>query len=189
MTEQDNQVTLTINGVRRQVAVERKDSLLDVLRRLAYFGVKRGCGVGDCGTCTVLVDGDPVRSCRVRAADMDGRAVTTIEGLSQGGELHPLQQAFMETGAIQCGFCTPALVLTAKALLDRNPDPSDDEIREALSGVICRCTGYVRVVEAVSRAAALLRGETVPPVGPIEQTLPEFTLKPVTKLAYSEMIW
>ena len=104
MTEQKNPVTLIINGVERQVAVARKDSLLDVLRRLAYFGVKRGCGVGDCGTCTVLVDGDPVRSCRVRAADMDGRAITTIEGLSQDGKLHPLQQAFMETGAIQCGF-------------------------------------------------------------------------------------
>ncbi len=175
MTEQKNQVTLVVNGTERQVAVARKDSLLDVLRRLAYFGVKRGCGVGDCGTCTVLVDGDPVRSCRVRAADMDGREIMTIEGLSQDGALHPLQQAFMETGAIQCGFCTPAMVLTAKALLDRNPDPSDDEIRAALSGVLCRCTGYVRVIEAVSRAAALLRGETVPPVGPIEQVLPEDT--------------
>ena len=171
MTEQTVELTLTVNNVEQHWTVGHKESLLDVLRRHSYVGVKRGCGIGDCGVCTVLLDGEPVRSCRTRAFKADGREVMTVEGLSQRGELHPVQQAFVETGAIQCGFCTPAMVLTAKALLDKNPNPSEDEIRAAMSGVMCRCTGYVRIIEAVSRAAAILRGETVPPVGPVEQTL------------------
>ena len=173
MTEGTKDIALVINGVEKHLSIGRKESLLDVLRRHSYLSVKRGCDTGDCGVCTVLLDDEPVRSCMIRAAAVDGHAVTTVEGLSQDGELHPIQQAFAETGASQCGFCTPAQVLTAKALLDKNPNPSEDEIREAMSGVICRCTGYVRTVEAVQRAAALLSGETVPPVGTIETTLPE----------------
>jgi putative selenate reductase molybdopterin-binding subunit len=173
MTEGKMNIALEINGDEKQLTIGRKESLLDVLRRHSYLSVKRGCDTGDCGVCTVLLDDEPVRSCMIRAAAVDGHAVTTVEGLSQGGELHPIQQAFAETGAIQCGFCTPAQVLTAKALLDKNPNPSEDEIREAMSGVICRCTGYVRTVEAVQRAAAFLSGKTVPPVGPTERMLPE----------------
>jgi putative selenate reductase molybdopterin-binding subunit len=166
-------ITLTINGIQKQLRVGQKEILLDALRRHSYMSVKRGCDTGDCGVCTILLDGQPVRSCMILAVEANGRAVTTVEGLSQGDTLHPIQQAFVETGAIQCGFCTPAQVLAAKALLDKNSHPSEDEIREAMSGVICRCTGYVRTVEAVLRAAALLRDETVPPVGPLDQELPE----------------
>jgi putative selenate reductase molybdopterin-binding subunit len=165
-------INVTINGESKDPTVGCGESLLDMLRRQGYHSVKKGCEAGGCGVCTVLLDGRPVRSCRVQAVDTDGHAITTVEGLTNNGELHPIQRAFVETGAIQCGFCTPAQVLVAKALLDRNPEPSEDEIREALSGVICRCTGYVRTVEAVQRAAAMLRAESVPPVGPIERSLP-----------------
>ena len=173
MTEGTVDISLEINGIGKQLQVGPKDILLDALRRHGYVGVKRGCASGDCGVCTVLLDGEPVQSCVIQATAAGGRAVTTIEGLSPGSELHPVQQAFVDTGAIQCGFCTPAQVLTAKALLDRNPNPSDEEIRQAMSGVLCRCTGYVRVVEAVSRAAAMLRGETVPPISVPEQVIPD----------------
>jgi aerobic-type carbon monoxide dehydrogenase small subunit (CoxS/CutS family) len=150
-------VKLTINGEERTLTVGRTERLLDALRSAGYTSVKYGCGTGDCGACTVLLEGQPVHSCQVRAADATGREVTTVEGLSGSG-LHPLQQAFIDTGAIQCGYCTPAQLLTAKALLDRNPDPTEAEIREALSGVLCRCTGYVKIVQAVQRAAAITRG-------------------------------
>jgi putative selenate reductase molybdopterin-binding subunit len=170
--EQTADITLTINGLKRRLIVGKKECLLDVLRRHSYLSVKRGCDTGDCGVCTVLLDGRPVRSCMLLAVEANGGAVTTVEGLSQGNQLHLIQQAFAETGAIQCGFCTPAQVLTAKALLDRNPDPCEDEVREAMSGVICRCTGYVRTVEAVLQAAALLRGDSVSSPGALEQGLP-----------------
>ncbi|HET91521.1 MAG TPA: 2Fe-2S iron-sulfur cluster binding domain-containing protein [Chloroflexi bacterium] len=172
---------MTINGTEKTLTVQRSDTLLDALRRASYFSVKFGCGTGDCGACTVLLDGEPVRSCQIRATEAAGRAVTTVEALADKEQvflpspglagLHPLQRAFIETGAIQCGYCTPAQLLTAKALLDRQPNPSEAEIREALGGVLCRCTGYVKIVQAVQRAAALLRGEDPAPFAPIEATL------------------
>jgi len=167
-------ITVTVNGGEETWTVERKDTLLDALRGAGYTSVKYGCGTGDCGACTVLVDGQPVHSCQMRAVDAEAREVTTVEALTPGGvpgRLHPIQRAFVETGAIQCGYCTPAQILTAKALLDRKLDPTEAEIREALAGVLCRCTGYVKIVQAVQRAAALLRGEDVTPFEPIEATL------------------
>ncbi len=157
-------ITVTINGQERIWEVGGQENLLDALRRYRYFSVKRGCDTGDCGVCTVLLEGKPVRSCMIPAFEVDGKAITTVESLDKDGEIHPIQEAFMETGAIQCGFCTPSLILTAKALLDEDPDPSEDEIRRAMRGVLCRCTGYVRVVEAVQRAAAVLRGEDPPEI-------------------------
>ncbi|MBN1303494.1 MAG: molybdopterin-dependent oxidoreductase [Anaerolineales bacterium] len=167
------EITLTINTVKRKLAMSKDESLLDVLRRASYFSVKRGCDDGTCGVCIVLLNGKPVHSCKIKAIDAEGKTITTVESLSHGGELHPIQQAFMETGAIQCGFCTPAQVLAAKALLDKEPNPTEDQIRKALSGVLCRCTGYVRPVEAVQRAAAILRGEQVRPATHVAYTLPE----------------
>jgi len=173
MSKDSVTITLTINGEEQQLIVLRNHSLLDVLRDKGYASVKRGCNVGDCGICTVLFDGHPLRSCLMRAVNAEGHAIVTLEGLGDGYRLHPIQQAFAETGGFQCGFCTPGMILTAKALLDRSPDPSEDEIREALGGVICRCTGYVRVVDAVQRAAAMLRGESLKSPIVMEQTLPE----------------
>ena len=164
MENDHHEINLTINGEEKILNVRNNESLLDSLRRLRYFSVKRGCDTGDCGVCTVLLDGEPVRSCMVRAIETDGHTVTTVEGLYKNGKLHPIQESFIETGAIQCGFCTPSQILTTKALLDQNPSPSVGEIRSALSGVLCRCTGYVKVVEAVQRAAAKLRGEEVPEI-------------------------
>lgn len=166
------EITVTINNVRRTLSAGQEESLSTALRRASYFSVKVGCDDGTCGVCTVLLNGKPVHSCKMKAVDVDGAEIITLEGLSQNGELHPIQQAFVETGAIQCGFCTPAQILSAKALLDQNPNPTDGEIRKALNGVLCRCTGYVRGVDAVQRAAALLRGETIEPYTHIEQTLP-----------------
>jgi len=144
--------TLTVNGNEYTVAVDPSDTLLDVLRdKLQLTGTKKGCNVGDCGACTVLVDGKPVNSCLVLAAGMEGRAVTTVEGLAEKGELSPLQKSFVHEGAIQCGFCTPGMVTTATALLENNPDPSDEEIKEALAGNMCRCTGYSGILRAVKR--------------------------------------
>ncbi len=183
MSNKDTRViTLTVNGEEQAWTVRPAQTLLDALRRASYTSVKYGCGTGDCGSCTVLLDGQPVHSCQLRAVEVEGHAVTTVEALAylpqpplqgggRGGGLHPIQQAFIETGAIQCGYCTPAQILTAKALLDRNPDPTEEEIREAVAGVLCRCTGYVKIVQAVQRAAALLRGEWVEPFLPIEATL------------------
>jgi putative selenate reductase molybdopterin-binding subunit len=173
MKTQTIEVTLTINNVNRKLLIGKDESLLDALRRVSYFSVKHGCDDGTCGVCTVLLNGKPVRSCMVKAVDAVGKTITTIEGLSQEGKLHPVQLAFAETGAIQCGFCTPAQVLAAKALLDKEPNPTEAQIRKALNGVLCRCTGYVRPVEAVQRAAAMLRGEQLELVTHLEQTLPE----------------
>ena len=143
-------IELTVNGNMYTVPVSGSTTLLEVLReQIGLTGVKQGCGAGDCGVCTVLVDNQPTNSCLVPALEMEGREIVTIEGLARGDQLHPMQRAFVEEGAIQCGFCTPAMVLTAKSLVDRNPDPTEDEIREALSGTICRCTGYTKIVEAV----------------------------------------
>jgi putative selenate reductase molybdopterin-binding subunit len=171
MSEGTVSVTLTVNGVQRTLNVGRSETLLDALRGASYYSVRYGCGTGDCGVCTVLLDGQPVRSCQIRAAQVEGRAVMTVEGLAPRGQLHPIQQALVEMGGYQCGYCTPANVLVIKALLDRNPDPTEGEIREALAGVLCRCTGYVRIVQAVQRAAMLLRGEGVEPPRPIQARL------------------
>ncbi len=136
------------------VEVEPRELLLDVLReKLLLTGTKRGCGEGECGACTVLLDGQPVDSCLLPALKVQGRRVTTIEGITPAEVLSPLQQAFLDAGAIQCGFCTPAMILTSHALLAKNPDPTAEEIKTALSGNICRCTGYVQIVEAVQLAA------------------------------------
>jgi carbon-monoxide dehydrogenase small subunit len=147
-------VQLRVNGELHDVAVTPNETLVEVLReRLELTGTKEGCGEGACGTCTVLLDGKPVRSCLTLAVEVQGQEIVTIEGLAKGVELHPVQKAFIEHGAIQCGFCTPAMILTSKALLDENPHPTEDEVRRAISGVVCRCTGYAKIVEAVLAAA------------------------------------
>jgi putative selenate reductase molybdopterin-binding subunit len=173
MDEWQTQIDVRINGEKRHLFVNKKDSLLDVLRRNSLFSVKRGCDSGDCGVCIVLLDGKPVKSCRLLATEVAGRAITTVEGLAIDGQLHPIQKAFIESGAIQCGYCTPSQILAIKALLDENPSPSEAEIREALSAVLCRCTGYVRTVEAAQRAAAALRGESTAPISIQRGTLLE----------------
>ncbi len=146
--------TLTINGQEHTVAVQAGQTLLDVLRdALRLTGTKKGCNVGDCGACTVLVDGVPMNSCLLLASRMEGVAITTIEGLASNGLLTPLQKAFVGEGAIQCGYCTPGMVMAATALLRRNPDPADDEIKEALCGNLCRCTGYGGILRAVRRCS------------------------------------
>jgi carbon-monoxide dehydrogenase small subunit len=143
-------VALTVNGERRETEVWEGESLLFALReRLGLPGSKNACEQGECGSCSVLLDGRLVCACLVLAAQADGHAVVTVEGLAQGGQLHPVQEAFAETGAVQCGFCTPGLVVTTADLLARNPTPSEDEIREALSGNLCRCTGYAKIFDAV----------------------------------------
>jgi aerobic-type carbon monoxide dehydrogenase small subunit (CoxS/CutS family) len=150
-------VRLTVNAESKEWSIAPGDLLLDVLRREGYFGVKRGCEKGECGACTVLVDGKPINSCLMFAAQADGREVLTIEGLAHGETLDPLQEAFLDHGAVQCGFCTPGMILNAKALLAKNPDPSEEEVREMLAGNYCRCTGYVKPVEAVLAAAKASR--------------------------------
>ena len=157
-------VELIINGQSHLLQVEPSESLLHVLRhRLALTGTKDGCRSGDCGACTVLVDGVALNACLLLAVRLNGKRIETVEGLSRDGQLHPLQSAFLETGALQCGYCSPGILMSAKALLQANPDPSLEEIREALAGNLCRCTGYNRIVEAVQLAAARMRQETGPP--------------------------
>ena len=151
---------LTVNNRIFEVQAKPNATLLSVLRdQLDLTGAKCGCGTGDCGACTVLLDGEAVRSCIVPVKNAVGKQIITIEGLARGNELHPIQRAFVECGAIQCGFCTPGMILAAKALLDHNPNPTEDEIRAALRFNLCRCTGYARIVEAVQFAAELLRKE------------------------------
>jgi aerobic-type carbon monoxide dehydrogenase small subunit (CoxS/CutS family) len=149
---------LTVNGEAKIFSVLPGMRLSEVLRREGYTGVKIGCSTGDCGTCTVLLDGEPVVSCLLLAAQAEGCTVLTVEGLARGRDLHPIQEAFLDEGAVQCGFCTPGMLLAAKALLDRNPNPSEGEIRKALAGTLCRCTGYENPVRAVRRAAERMRG-------------------------------
>lgn len=151
------QIELTINNKAYQPEVDAGETLLELLRRLGLKSVKFACGTGNCGACTVLLDGRPVMSCLMLAAQADGRRVTTVEGLSTDGGLHPLQQTFMELGAPQCGFCTPGMLMAAAGLLSENPDPTREEVREAISGNICRCSGYVKVVDAVIAAAERMR--------------------------------
>ena len=143
-------IQLEVNDESYRVEVEPGTTLVELLRERLYLtGTKEGCGEGDCGTCIVLVNGIPVNSCLMLAIDAHGCRVTTIEGLASGSKLHPLQKSFIENGAIQCGFCTPAMILSAKALLDQNPRPSEEEIKQALSGVLCRCGSYQKIVQAV----------------------------------------
>jgi len=142
-------VTLVINGEERIIAIQVGETLLEVLRRIGYLGVKHGCEDGSCGVCTVIMDGKAVLSCVMLAAQADGHSLITIEGLGTRENLHPLQAAFVEHNAVQCGYCTPAMILSAKALLDENPHPTEAEVRDALSSVLCRCTGYLKPVGAV----------------------------------------
>ena len=145
---------LIVNGILREVMVEPYQNLLDVLREdLGLTGAKKGCDSGHCGACTVLLQGKPVNSCLVLALDARDKEILTIEGLAQGGKLHPLQEAFLEHGAFQCGYCTPGILLTAKAFLEENPHPTEEEVKEALLGNLCRCTGYVRVIQAILSCA------------------------------------
>ncbi|MBF8265593.1 MAG: (2Fe-2S)-binding protein [Dehalococcoidia bacterium] len=147
-------VDLIINGQAYELIVDPHRSLLDVLRdQIGLMGAKRGCGHGNCGACTVLMDGKAVNSCLILAGDIGGKSITTIEGLAAGNKLHPLQEAFMKHGAIQCGYCTPGVILNAKALLDENPNPTEAEVRTALEGNLCRCTGYTKIIEAVLSVA------------------------------------
>jgi aerobic-type carbon monoxide dehydrogenase small subunit (CoxS/CutS family) len=146
--------TITINGREREFDVPPSTLLLNLLRdELGLTGAKYGCGIGECGACTVHVEGEPVLGCMTLAVDCDGKSVETIESLSDGRELHPIQQAYLDEGAVQCGFCTPGFIMTTKALLTENPNPSEAEIRNYLKGNLCRCTGYVNIVQAVQKAA------------------------------------
>ncbi len=147
-------LTLDVNGEPSQMLVPVHKTLLEVLREdMGLTGTKHGCELGECGTCTVLIDGRPELSCLVLPVQAEGRAITTVEGMADGSEMHPLQQAFAELGAAQCGYCTPGILLASSALLETNPRPSRDEIREALAGSLCRCTGYVKILGAVELAA------------------------------------
>jgi carbon-monoxide dehydrogenase small subunit len=153
------QVTLKVNGEELEASFAPYKTLLEVLREdLALTGTKHGCELGECGACAVLVDGEPQLSCLVLAVECNGRAIDTVEGLARGTQLHPLQAAFADVGGSQCGYCTPGMLMTAKALLDKEPQPSRSRIREAISGNICRCTGYNQIVEAIEAAASELSG-------------------------------
>ena len=151
-------VALDVNGERAELLLPVHKTLLEVLREdMQLTGTKHGCELGECGTCTVLIDGKPELSCLLLPIQIEGRAITTVEGLAGGSQLHPLQQAFAELGAAQCGYCTPGILLASKSLLETNHRPSRDEIREALAGNLCRCTGYVKILEAVELAAERMR--------------------------------
>lgn len=143
-------IRLIVNGEEKVLTIDVQQTLLEVLREdLGLTGTKKGCNQGECGACTVLLEGKPVSSCSLLAVKADGKAVTTIEGVAKGGQLHPIQQAFNEKGAIQCGFCSPGMILVTKSLLEQNPHPTIAEIKEAIAGNICRCTGYVQIIEAI----------------------------------------
>lgn len=159
-----SRIVIRVNDEEREVFFAPYKTLLEVLREDLYLtGTKHGCELGECGACTVLLDGIPMLSCLVLALECDGREVRTVEGLADGARLHPLQAAFADLGGSQCGYCTPGMLMTAMALLDERPDPSREEIREALSGNLCRCTGYLRIFDAVHHAAGVLRGQATAP--------------------------
>jgi carbon-monoxide dehydrogenase small subunit len=150
------EIDLKVNGENYSIVIDTREILLDTLRyRLGFTGPKEGCGNGNCGSCTVVLNGVTVNSCLAFAVEADGGEVTTVEGVAVDGKLHPVQQAFIENGALQCGFCTPGFIMSAKALLERNPNPTEEEIRLALSGNLCRCTGYDKIVRAVKTASQM----------------------------------
>jgi len=156
----NKKIRVTLNGKRTDLDVPAHRLLLDLLRdEIGLTGTKEGCGTGDCGACTVLLNGKPVNSCLIFSGELDGADIVTIEGLKIGPELHPVQKAFIQDGGAQCGYCTPGMLMMAKSLLDENPDPSDEEIRFALAGNLCRCTGYAKIVQAVQDAATELRAK------------------------------
>ncbi len=155
-------IQITLNGKQASLEVSAHRLLLDLLRdEIGLTGTKEGCGTGDCGACTVLLNGKPVNSCLILSGELDGAQIVTIEGLKIGPELHPVQKAFVQDGGAQCGYCTPGMLMMSKALLDENPDPTEDDIRFALSGNLCRCTGYAKIVQAVQDAAKELRAKRV----------------------------
>ncbi|MFA7468656.1 MAG: (2Fe-2S)-binding protein [Desulfotomaculaceae bacterium] len=156
-------IALDINNRVYEIPVSPKDLLVDVVRKkVALTGTKKGCGQGDCGACTVLIDGEPVLSCITLAIACQGKKITTIEGLvAEDGQLHPIQQSFVDHGAVQCGFCTPGMILSSKSLLDKNSRPSEEEIKRGIAGNICRCTGYKRIVAAISAAGETISSEGV----------------------------
>lgn len=148
------QIELILNGTRKRTDVKPNELVLNMLReRLHLTGTKYGCGIGECGACTILVNGEPVLSCLMLAPEVDGKEVVTVEGLANDGELDSAQEAFLEVGAVQCGFCTPGFIMTAKALVNKNPDPTEEDVRNYLKGNLCRCTGYINIVRAIRRAA------------------------------------
>lgn len=148
------EITLTINGEVHTLEVENRRTLLDVLREdLGLLGTKKMCDMGECGSCTVLLDGMAVNACLTLAVDAQGKKIETIEGVAQGGRLHPIQESFVAKGAVQCGFCSPGMIMTAKAFLKKNPSPTKEEVKTAIAGNLCRCTGYVRIVDAILSAA------------------------------------
>lgn len=153
------EIKVTINGETRILAIEPNELLIDVLRREGYKGVKRGCDEGTCGACTIILNNRAVKSCILFAAQAHGGSITTIEGIGTREKPHPIQQAFVDEGVVQCGFCIPGLILSAKSLLDRNPNPTKGDVKEALDGNLCRCTGYSGQIKAVLAAAATMRGE------------------------------
>jgi len=156
-------IHFTLNGTKVSREVPNHRLLLDLLRDdIGATGTKEGCGTGDCGACTVLLNGKPVNSCLVLSGELDGADIVTIEGLKLGPELHPIQKAFLQDGGAQCGYCTPGMLMMSKALLDENPDPTEEDIRFALSGNLCRCTGYAKIIQAVQDAATIMRSKTVP---------------------------
>lgn len=153
-------ITLNVNGKEYPLEVKANEILLNVLRdKLGLMGTKYGCGIGECGACTVLLDGKAILSCQSLAFTADGKKITTIEGLEHNGTLHPLQQAFIDEGAVQCGYCTPGMILSAKALLDTKPDPSDQEIKQAIRGNLCRCTGYTNIIRAIKTASEKIKDQ------------------------------
>lgn len=165
---------LQVNGEAHDIYTAAHKTLLEILREeLGLTGTKHGCELGECGACTVLIDGEPVLSCLVLPIEVQGRAITTIEGLAEGSALHPLQTAFADLGAAQCGYCIPGMLLSAKAMLDRTPHPDRQDVREALAGNLCRCTGYQKILEAVEGAAALGRGEPWEPASEALRGSPE----------------
>ena len=153
------EINLTVNNQPYRLSVLPWRTLLEVIREdLGLTGTKEGCGLGECGACTVLMDGRAVNSCLVLATEADGKQITTIEGLASGDKLHPIQQAFVDHGGLQCGFCTPGMIMLAKALLDENPTPTEEEIKQGIAGNLCRCTGYAKIIESIKAAAKNMGG-------------------------------
>jgi carbon-monoxide dehydrogenase small subunit len=159
MEKRMKEIEMIVNGNRHKVEVHPWETLLEILReKLQLTGTKEGCGLGECGACTVIMEGVAVNSCLIPAMEAEGKGILTIEGLAANGKLHPIQQAFVAHGGMQCGFCTPGMILSSKTLLDQNPDPSEEEIKEGIAGNFCRCTGYTKIIESIKAAAEEMRG-------------------------------